>query len=131
MKTTLVTAAILGMLAGAITANSDTLYDAQNRAIRKGTGKLTGKSVDWTDCNSHKVLHFDSSYYFRAGSECQRSLVDTASCKGKNICKGRGGCKTNEHSCKGKNDCKGRGGCRSDAANCKSMHSSKKKSPNN
>ncbi len=33
------------------------------------------------------------------------------SCKGKNECKGQGGCKTGEGGCKGKNSCKGKGGC--------------------
>jgi hypothetical protein len=31
--------------------------------------------------------------------------------KGKNACKGKGGCKTDKHDCAGKNDCKGQGGC--------------------
>ncbi|MBS0655775.1 MAG: hypothetical protein JSR46_08360 [Verrucomicrobia bacterium] len=34
-------------------------------------------------------------------------------CKGKNSCRGKGGCKTNAHTCKGKNTCKGQGGCKS------------------
>ncbi len=33
-------------------------------------------------------------------------------CKGKNACKGQGGCKTDKHSCKGQNACKGQGGCK-------------------
>lgn len=32
------------------------------------------------------------------------------SCKGKNDCKGLGGCKTGDHDCAGKNGCKGKGG---------------------
>lgn len=32
-------------------------------------------------------------------------------CKGKNACKGQGGCGTSSHDCKGKNACKGQGGC--------------------
>ncbi len=31
--------------------------------------------------------------------------------KGKNDCKGQGGCKTGDNGCKGKNSCKGKGGC--------------------
>ena len=34
-------------------------------------------------------------------------------CKGKNECKGQGGCKTGDNGCKGKNSCKGKGGCAS------------------
>jgi hypothetical protein len=32
-------------------------------------------------------------------------------CKGKNACKGQGGCGTSDNGCKGKNSCKGNGGC--------------------
>ncbi len=41
---------------------------------------------------------------------------DKHGCKGKNECKGKGGCKTDKHACKGKNDCKGQGGCATDGA---------------
>ena len=33
-------------------------------------------------------------------------------CKGRNECKGKGGCKTSLNECKGLNDCKGKGGCK-------------------
>lgn len=32
-------------------------------------------------------------------------------CKGKNACKGHGGCAAGDNGCKGKNSCKGKGGC--------------------
>src|SRR5947209_8556331 len=32
--------------------------------------------------------------------------------KGKNACKGQGGCKTGDNGCKAKNTCKGHGGCK-------------------
>jgi hypothetical protein len=35
----------------------------------------------------------------------------TGAGKGKNECKGKGGCATAEHDCAGKNACKGKGGC--------------------
>jgi hypothetical protein len=41
---------------------------------------------------------------------------DTHSCKGKNDCKGKGGCKSSDNGCKGKNDCKGKGGCATDGS---------------
>ena len=37
---------------------------------------------------------------------------DANCCVGKNDCKGKGGCKTDDHACAGKNDCKGKGGCK-------------------
>lgn len=32
-------------------------------------------------------------------------------CKGRNACKGQGGCGSGDHGCAGKNSCKGKGGC--------------------
>lgn len=32
-------------------------------------------------------------------------------CKGRNDCKGKGGCRTGDRGCAGKNTCKARGGC--------------------
>lgn len=37
-------------------------------------------------------------------------------CKGQNVCKSHGGCKTDKNACKGHNACKGQGGCRTDGA---------------
>jgi hypothetical protein len=37
-------------------------------------------------------------------------------CKGKNDCKGTGGCSTGDQGCKGKNTCKGKGGCATDGS---------------
>jgi hypothetical protein len=37
-------------------------------------------------------------------------------CKGKNDCKGVGGCNTGDNGCKGKNDCKGKGGCKTNGS---------------
>jgi hypothetical protein len=33
-------------------------------------------------------------------------------CKGKNSCKGQGGCSAGDNGCKGKNSCSGKGGCK-------------------
>jgi hypothetical protein len=40
------------------------------------------------------------------------ATADTHSCKGKNTCKGKGGCSSGDNGCKGKNTCKGKGGCK-------------------
>lgn len=37
-------------------------------------------------------------------------------CKGKNACKGQGGCDSGDGGCKGKNSCKGKGGCATDGS---------------
>jgi hypothetical protein len=36
---------------------------------------------------------------------------DVHNCKGKNTCKGKGGCATHKNACAGQNTCKERGGC--------------------
>jgi len=36
----------------------------------------------------------------------------THDCKGKNSCKGQGGCQAGDQGCKGKNSCSGKGGCK-------------------
>lgn len=40
-----------------------------------------------------------------------KAETDLHHCKGKNECKGLGGCKSESHGCKGMNECKGQGGC--------------------
>jgi len=42
---------------------------------------------------------------------CPKDRTEPNCCKGQNLCKGIGGCKTEEHDCRGKNECKGKGGC--------------------
>ena len=37
--------------------------------------------------------------------------ADHHCCKGKNACKGLGGCRSGDNGCAGKNSCKGKGGC--------------------
>ena len=46
-----------------------------------------------------------------AGKIIQKMDSGKHDCKGKNLCKGQGGCKSGDNGCKGKNDCKGKGGC--------------------
>ena len=39
--------------------------------------------------------------------------IPAHACKGKNECKGQGGCAVkDQNDCKGKNPCKGKGGCK-------------------
>jgi hypothetical protein len=58
-------------------------------------------------------LNTQAKQMFDAMSEQARQMaMQTASagCKGKNTCRGLGGCPTEDNSCKGKNACKGKGG---------------------
>jgi hypothetical protein len=43
----------------------------------------------------------------------QPAAIPAHECKGKNECKGQGGCAVaGQNDCKGKNECKGKGGCK-------------------
>lgn len=52
----------------------------------------------------------------KAGQRYTAQDTSKHSCKGKNDCKGTGGCKTGDNGCKGKNSCKGKGGCATDGS---------------
>jgi len=57
----------------------------------------------------------------KAGLRYTASDTTKHSCKGKNDCKGQGGCKTSDQGCKGKNSCKGKGGCATDGSKPKAI----------
>jgi len=40
-----------------------------------------------------------------------QTMVEKHACKGKNSCRGQGGCQAGDQGCKGRNTCKGKGGC--------------------
>jgi hypothetical protein len=52
----------------------------------------------------------------KAGLRYVNDKTAKHSCKGKNDCKGQGGCKTSDNGCKAKNSCKGKGGCATDGS---------------
>lgn len=61
----------------------------------------------------HKSLSADAQKKFDQLDAQHKAMaveMTHATCKGKNSCKGQGGCKTSSHSCAGQNDCKGQGG---------------------
>ena len=82
MKSTLLAAAISGMVIGAA-----------------GLAHASTSNHDVMSGNDSAAQQLDDS----AGKH---------SCKGKNACKGQGGCKSDKHACKGQNACKGQGGCK-------------------
>jgi hypothetical protein len=84
MKSTLMAAAISGMVIGASTLAQAAISTPSSGfdAIDSGAQQLDDKASD-----KH-------------------------TCKGKNACKGQGGCKSEKHACKGQNACKGQGGCK-------------------
>ena len=49
----------------------------------------------------------------KAGTPTKSPDAAKHDCKGKNACKGQGGCGASDNGCKGKNSCKGHGGCSS------------------
>lgn len=63
-------------------------------------------------------LHAGSLASRAVAAEKKAGTADTSKsdaakhdCKGKNACKGQGGCGSGDNGCKGKNSCKGKGGC--------------------
>ena len=50
----------------------------------------------------------------------EEAAADKHVCKGRNECKGKGGCASDaaRHECKGKNECKGMGGCKAEGHGC-------------
>jgi len=89
MKSTLMAAAISGMVIGASSlASAATVHHAS-------PGPGPGSALD----NG-------------AQQTADQMASDKHGCKGKNACKGQGGCKTDKHACKGQNSCKGQGGCK-------------------
>ncbi len=79
--------ALAGLMAGAVAACSGTEAPAPDEHADEETTAAT-KSMD------------DAEKKYTGNS-----------CAGQNICKGLGGCETDEHACKGLNDCRGKGGC--------------------
>jgi hypothetical protein len=91
-KTTLMAAAVTGLLAGAAACD-------KNEAKVESTPK-----AQTTTANAAPQS---------APSATPAAAAEKHSCKGQNACKGQGGCKeSDKHACKGQNDCKGQGGCK-------------------
>lgn len=97
MKKMLMAAAVTGLVGGTtarleaanVTTSSHTATTIT--AVKNTAGKLSVTKAAFDDTNKH-------------------------SCKGKNDCKGQGGCSTGDNGCKGKNSCKGKGGCATDGS---------------
>ena len=87
---TIAAAALSGMLVGSAA-----------RAASVVAAGVSGTSHQLTSNAGQKAIPMDSTAH---------------DCKGKNACKGQGGCKTSDNGCKGKNSCKGNGGCKTAAA---------------
>ncbi len=62
-----------------------------------------------------------------ASSSASQGMTAKHDCKGKNTCRGQGGCSASKNGCRGKNDCKGQGGCKSGDAGCKGKNTCKGK----
>jgi hypothetical protein len=70
--------------------------------------------------NGAAGFHARSTVVASAGAKA-RNLDDSSTqathdCKGKNSCKGQGGCNTGDQGCKGKNSCQGKGGCKTNGS---------------
>jgi len=61
-------------------------------------------------------FHGKSTLIAKAGTNARYMDGTTHDCKGKNTCKGTGGCSTGDQGCKGKNTCSGKGGCKTSSS---------------
>jgi hypothetical protein len=81
------------------------------------SGLVGGTSVAAQTANSHTSGQAAAkAFSAKAGLRYTGQDTSKHSCKGKNTCKGTGGCKTGDNGCKGKNSCKGKGGCATDGS---------------
>lgn len=104
-KRDLLTLALIGMGAGLMLGACQTNQNPpktaaaeqgnpESDAFYKSLSSDSQKKFDQLDAQ-HKAMAMEMTH---------------ATCKGKNSCKGQGGCKTSTHDCAGLNDCKGQGG---------------------
>jgi hypothetical protein len=104
LSSSLMTAAITGIMAGAVACGGST-PPAADPAMAAPAASSTDAAAMPTPAASDSAapaMPMDT-----AGADGAKH-----DCKGKNDCKGKGNCKTDKHACKGKNDCKGQGGCK-------------------
>jgi hypothetical protein len=74
---------------------------------------ISGMLIGASSLASAATTHHDSGSAFDTGAQqLDDKAPDKHTCKGKNACKAQGGCKTEKHACKGQNACKGQGGCK-------------------
>jgi hypothetical protein len=71
---------------------------------------LAGAAVAGLMTGSIGVRTFAAGERTPAGVLLQ-TMVEKHACKGKNSCRGQGGCQPGDQGCKGRNTCKGKGGC--------------------
>lgn len=84
-----------------------------------------GKSGNKTAAAEEKMNSDMQAFYSSLSPSAQQKFIELdaqhrmmamemiqSACKGKNSCKGMGGCGTQTHACAGKNSCKGQGGAR-------------------
>ncbi len=117
-KKDLASLALLGLASGMLVSCQQTGMDKNDK---NGNGsRMEQTQMTPAEKDFYNKLDKDGQRKFEKMNERQRDAAmdaHKAGCKGKNDCKGMGGCKTNAHDCKGENSCRGRGGCAVDDAN--------------
>jgi hypothetical protein len=91
----LAAAAFAGLIAGASSHASASTLPHSN---------ITGGKMSVVSHAGAKARYMDDS------------STEKHDCKGKNSCKGNGGCSSSDNGCKGKNSCKGNGGCKTNGS---------------
>lgn len=100
----------LGSLAASPLVGGSTPSNPSDTMADSGQETMTPEQQAFCNRLSPRARHA-----FKAMSNEEREMcmkAATQECKSKNMCKGYGGCATEEHSCMGKNGCKSKGGCK-------------------
>jgi hypothetical protein len=82
----------------------------QNHHMNTTKTLLAGAAVAGLMTGSAGIRTFAAGEPTPAGVLLQ-TMVEKHACKGKNSCRGQGGCQPGDQGCKGRNTCKGKGGC--------------------
>jgi hypothetical protein len=90
-RSMVLTAAFAGLLGGTMNRVNAAPVSGSSGTNISASSAMPGQSTGFADAEKH-------------------------ACKGKNSCKGNGGCSAGDNGCKGKNSCKGKGGCATDGS---------------
>ena len=112
-QSALLTSALAGLMAGAVACGGSTPAPEKS-----GSDKATAEKTDGGQ-HDHDEKHAAEDDEEKSDGEQahadgeQPHEMKSHACKGKNPCKGQGGCAVEgQNECKGKNPCKGKGGCK-------------------
>lgn len=127
-KRDLAALALMGLASGLLVAcqpqaskkNDTESSNGNERSNGRGRSRMEQTSMTREQRNFNDKLDAEGQRKFQQMNHSQRQKamdMTKHDCKGKNSCRGRGGCSTDDNDCAGMNSCKGQGGCATKDAN--------------